>query len=152
MFKKLIPAVACVAILFAGCSKNSDSGAAASANSKLIVATYTGTKVEVSNTNNGTDWHEITPVSTVRETLMIKADGTFSTVMSNPTTGVTGITTNGTWSLSADGNTLNYTGIQSYTIQSLTSTSMVTFLVGPNKFFTVDQTQYGYFRFTYTRN
>jgi len=141
--------IACIVFLFAGCSKSSDNTSTPSANSKLIVGTYTATKVETSTTNNGSDWKDYTPVSTVRETLIIKADNTFSTVNSNAV--LTGPTTNGTWALSADGNTLTYVGIQSYIIVTLTSTSMVMTLTGPNKLFTVDQTQYPYYRFTYTR-
>jgi len=144
--------MACALLLSVSCKKHSDTTPfqTTGISAPLITGTYTAVKIEGSNINNATDWADITKAG-VREQLTIRPDNTFISATSNSATGATATPITGTWSLSADGNTLSYVGIQDYTIAALTTSSLVTVLKGPNKLAGTNGTVYTYYRFTYTR-
>ena len=139
-----------IAFLGFGCGKADN----ISPHAQLIAATYTATKVEMSQTNNGTGWVDITRIG-VREVLTIEDKKSFTTAWQTVSTGIIADPISGTWTLSADGNTISFLtffGTQDYTITALTATDMVVTLKGPNKLTPLDSAIYPYYRITYTRS
>jgi hypothetical protein len=139
-------------VLGLGCKKDDTPNP----NAQLIAATYTVTKMEVSNTNNGIDWVDITsqfhaPVLTLGDKQQFT--GKFLDIK----TGMFAIeSVKGMWSLSTDGNTLTLAVSdqkQDFIISSLTATGMVVTAKGP--FYILNpwsSALYPYLRVTYKRS
>ena len=121
-----------VMLFSVSCGKENALSPNGDAHAQLITATYTQEKIEGSH--DGVKWMDYTLVGT-REVLALKPQNTYSSATLVLSTGAMDDVFNGTWALSKDGNTLALSWgsfNQSYTIISLTPTTLVLSFQGFN--------------------
>lgn len=119
---------------------------------QLIAATYTQEKIEGSH--DGVKWMDYTLVGT-REVLTLKPQSNYSSATLVLSTGAMGDVINGVWALSKDGNALVLSHgafNQTYTIISLTPTTLVLSFQGGNINTFWSSTYYPQNRVTYKRS
>lgn len=145
--------IVCAILFSAGCGKGgiTPDGDVVQIDTKLVPATYTADVVEGSE--DGKTWINFT-LSGSREVLTLKPENTYTSETLVLSTGLKSDLLNGTWSLSANGGSFTCvrgTFVQTFTIQSLTPTTMVVLFNGGNINTLFKNAVYSYNRITYTR-
>ena len=141
-----------VMLFSVSCGKDNAVSPNSDAHAQLIAATYTQEKIEGSH--DGVKWMDYTLVGT-REVLSLKPQNSYSSATLVLSTGAMYDVVNGAWALSKDGNTLALSRgpfNQTYTIISLTPTTLVLSFQGGNINTPASSAYYPQNRVTYKRS
>jgi len=137
-----------ISFMAGSCKKSGTTSTQTQTRTQFLIGTFPLTKVEASNTNNGTDWQVITAGYTSNQIgyapfgNTFSADGTVVNVSAF-------ITQNGTWSVSTDGNTLTMFN-NVYTISTLDAHNLVIYLGSSATYSSGNNgMSYHYLRFSY---